>query len=241
MNPMIHEKWVPAWQPNHPNRPMTSIRYITIHTTGNHNPTATAEAHARFQFNGGGGRQASWHYTVDAHEIWQSFKDQQMCWHTGTLTGNQTSIGIEICVNSQVGFKSACDKAAWLTALLLSRHDLAISSVVQHHHWSGKNCPAELRSNIWGINWKDFLTMVRKHLPDAKAPSFLAEAAIIALKNANVPFQEAHWHGVLTGSIHPKRKWTKMLINRIIDTRWNHLTPKIIGSTIMALLWQNGL
>ena len=145
---------------NHPSRPMKSISSITIHTTGNHNKSATAEAHARFQFNGGGGRQASWHYTVDFDEIWQSFRDNQMCWHTGTRTGNESSIGIEICVNSYAGFYAACKRSARLTACLLKLHSLEMDCVLQHHNWSGKNCPAELRNGSWGISWDDYLTMV---------------------------------------------------------------------------------
>jgi len=159
----IHQLWVADGLPNHPNRLLHSIDSITIHTTGNRNLTATAEAHARFQFNGGGNRQASWHYTVDQDEIWQSFRDNQMCWHTGTSKGNETSIGIEICVNSWEGFIEACNKSAWLTASLMEKYKLSLSQVLQHFDWSNKNCPRELRSGEWGINWEGFITMVQGH------------------------------------------------------------------------------
>ena len=112
----IHQNLVAHGLPNHPGRNMTSISYLTIHTTGNRNASATAEAHARLQARGNGGRTASWHYTVDENEIWQSFDDKQMCWHTGTQIGNENSIGIEICVNSRSGFKKASENAAWLSS-----------------------------------------------------------------------------------------------------------------------------
>lgn len=233
MEPNIYELLVPANLANHPSRAIKSIKYITIHTTGNHNPGATAEAHARFQFNGGGGRQASWHYTVDEKEIWQSFRDEQMCWHTGTRIGNETSIGIEICVNSRNGFENACENCAWLTALLLRLYGLDTSQVVQHHHWSGKNCPAELRSAIWEVSWNDFLAMVRRHMGDE------ADAGcevIAALRSARITFDERHWPGVLQGTVSPNKEWVKVLTNRIIDSRWEHFTPEIIGTSFLALL-----
>ena len=234
----IHELWVPDGLRNHPGRPMRAIKSITIHTTGNHNATATAEAHARFQYTGGGGRQASWHYTVDADEIWQSFRDGQMCWHTGTGTGNETSIGIEICVNSRSGFCGAVKRSAQLTAYLLKKHGLGIRDVVQHHHWTRKNCPAELRSNIWGISWADFMVMTERYLQSGPAAldEEKAESVIAALMDARISFHEDHWRSVLKGAAPANREWTKILTNRIIDSRWGHFTPEVIGNSIMALL-----
>ena len=239
MNQNIHKKWVPNGLSNHPSRLMPSINYVTIHTTGNRNPTATAEAHARFQFSGGGGRQASWHYTVDADDIWQSFKDQQMCWHTGTLIGNETSIGIEICINSQESFRAACDKTAWLTAVLLKRHGLGIDQVVQHHKWNGKNCPAELRSHTWDVSWNEFLLMIgriSKNLTEHALSAEDTEAAVNALKNASILFEENYWRSVFKGTIDLNRKWTKILVNRIIDSRWIYFTPKMVGSVLLTML-----
>lgn len=139
------------------------MKSITIHTTGNLSETADAAAHAKYQYNGGGGRQASWHYTVDAKEIWQSFPERAVCWHTGTANGNNSSLGIEICVHSRIDFPKACDNAAWLTAKLLIAYDLFPENVYQHYHWSGKDCPHELRTAKWGPNWHQFLEQVLNH------------------------------------------------------------------------------
>ena len=243
MKPVIHELFVKPGLRNHPGRDMQAIDYITIHTTGNHNSGATAEAHARFQYTGGGGRQASWHYTVDANEIWQSFRDQQMCWHTGTTRGNERSIGIEICVNSRDGFGFAVHKSAFLTAFLLKEHNLGVDKVVQHQSWSGKNCPAELRSKSWGISWDDFLVLVRRHLQGEVAflDEDLASQVIGSLRDARINFDEQHWQGVLRGTITPNRDWTTVLAGRIIENRWSKFTPQVIGSAIMALLGQRNL
>jgi len=231
MRPTIHELWVPGGLGNHPSRPMASISYITIHTTGNHNPTATAEAHARFQFSGGGGRQASWHYTVDADEIWQSFKNEQMCWHTGTRIGNENSIGIEICVNRREGFRAACERAAGLTVYLMKEYGLGLGEVVQHHHWSRKNCPAELRAGNWGLGWVDFLNMVQGRCGDAPA-----DAVVRALQDAGVRFDEAHWRGVFEGRIRANKEWTRILAGRVIDERWGYLDEGVIREALMVLL-----
>ncbi|MCL2399719.1 MAG: N-acetylmuramoyl-L-alanine amidase [Defluviitaleaceae bacterium] len=243
-NPAIQQKLVPNGLSNHPSRPITAIKSITIHTTGNRNVTATAKAHARLQFNGGGGRTASWHYTVDSDEIWQSFLDNQMCWHTGTRIGNETSIGIEICVNSREGFLMACQNTAWLTATLLKHHNLGIESVVQHYNWSGKNCPSELRNSVWGISWDGFLALVKGYFASANRDVATlspqdTEVIIEALKAANIAFEEDHWRGVFNGNIQPNHEWAGILANRIIDSQWRQFTPKVIGNSFMALLGKN--
>lgn len=35
------------------------------------------------------------------------------------------------------------------------------SKVVQHNHWSGKNCPRNLRSGSKGVTWKSFINKVK--------------------------------------------------------------------------------
>jgi len=230
----IHQKLVPSGLGNHPNRLLTAISYITIHTTGNRNPTATAAAHARLQARGNDGRQASWHYTVDEKEIWQSFKDEQQCWHAGTRAGNETSIGIEICINSQKGFANACEKAAWLTAYLLKKHHLSIENVLQHWDWSGKNCPAELRSGIWGVNWGEFLRMVEFNLGEENS-------VLTAMRAAGVKFDHRHWRAVFEGTIEPNREWAKILLNRVVENRWEDMDADVIQSALKVLMGKKTL
>jgi len=168
----INKLFVPDGLQTNTNKDMTAINFITIHNTGNYAAGATAKMHAEYQYNGAGGREASWHYTVDADEIWQSFDDRRMCWHAGDGKGpgNVSSIGIEICVNSQSGFPKACDNAAWLTAQCLYVHGLLPDAVKQHYDWSGKDCPAELRSGKWGVTWADFLQAVQAYYAALEQP-----------------------------------------------------------------------
>ncbi|GHU76411.1 hypothetical protein FACS1894188_08890 [Clostridia bacterium] len=162
----INRKIVPAGLKNNPNKTMKSISYITIHTTGNTNPNATAKMHADYQFGGSGEREASWHYTVDKDEIWQSFEDISICWHAGDPTGNFSSIGIEICDNDKSKFVQACDNAAHLTAKLLKKYNLPIENVKQHNYWSGKDCPKEIRAGNWGVTWSEFLLKAGKYMDE---------------------------------------------------------------------------
>jgi N-acetylmuramoyl-L-alanine amidase CwlA len=164
---VINRKICPAGLKNNPNRRLKSVSFITIHTTGNRSTTATAKSHAEYQYGGSSGAEKSWHYTIDKDEVWQSFEDLSECWHAGDGNngpGNYTSIGLEICVNDRAGFAMACDKAAWLTAILLRRHKLTVDKVVQHNRWANKDCPAELRSGEWGVTWAAFINLVQQYL-----------------------------------------------------------------------------
>ena len=136
-----------------------TCKYITIHETANTSKGADAETHGRLQANGNS-RQASWNYTVDDKQVVQSFDDKVQCWHAGSTKGNKESIGIEICVNSDGNFNKAVKNAAELVKILMKRHGISASNVVQHHHWSGKNCPTNLRNGSKGINWNDFKAML---------------------------------------------------------------------------------
>lgn len=191
----INRKICPAGLRNNPNRIMKSINYVTIHCTGNRSASATAASHANYQHSGSEGRQASWHYTVDKNEIWQSFEDNQECWHAtdGNGPGNTSSIGIEICVNDQAGFKKACDNAAWLVSELLKKYGLSVDKVVQHNKWyPAKDCPSELRSGVWGVSWENFVLLVRQYMGVPHADSGLNQttgtqaSAFMPLTNAEI-------------------------------------------------------
>ena len=134
--------------------------YITIHETANTNRGANAEMHANFINNGS---SATWHYTVDDKQVIQHYLDTRQCWHAGDGSGkgNTESIGIEICVNSDGNFNKAIENAVELVKELMAKHNIPITNVVQHSHWSGKNCPNNLRSGRKGITWNSFLTMVK--------------------------------------------------------------------------------
>lgn len=130
-------------------------KYITIHETGNRKVGADAQAHANLQLSGFG---ASWHWQVDDQVAIQSYPHTTKCWHAGDGrgTGNIMSIAIEICVNEDGDFKQAIQNAISLTKRIMKEENIPSNRVVQHHYWTGKNCPALLRSGEYGISWSIF-------------------------------------------------------------------------------------
>lgn len=168
----INQKFIPTkYKSTRPGTKMTPS-YITIHETANTGKGANAKAHANLQYNGNR-RQASWHYTIDDKEIWQSLPDNEVGYHAGTSAGNRQSIGIEICVNSDGNFTKAKQNAAWLVAQLLKKHKLSVSRVVQHNKWSGKNCPTNLRKSGWSAFLKDVEANMKGTAP--KPPTWTKE------------------------------------------------------------------
>ncbi len=167
----IIQRFIPAGRRNRPMTFRTSSLFgktmipkaVTIHNTGS--ATGNAAAHASYILSDAcANRPASWHYTVDDKELWQHLPNNESGWHAGDNLGpgNTTTIGIEICQHRGIDQAKANDNAAWLTAKLLTEFKLTIEDVKQHNHWSGKNCPAVLRSTPNG--WRDFLSLVEKHL-----------------------------------------------------------------------------
>ena len=64
--------------------------------------------------------------------------------------GNFNSIGIESCVNVNTDVYYTWQKVAKLVAKLMQDNSLTIDAVVQHHYFSGKNCPQTTRTaNLW--------------------------------------------------------------------------------------------
>lgn len=170
----IIKDFIPVGRNNRPAIFMTP-KWITVHDTANTNPGADAEAHAAYlKGDAAASRPASWHFTVDGGskhkdgtvkppQIYQHLPLRETGWHAGDWNGpgNMTSIGVEICENSDGDRAKAEDGAARLVAWLLWKLGLGLDRVVQHHHWSGKDCPRVLRSRPGG--WEEFLAAVDKY------------------------------------------------------------------------------
>jgi N-acetylmuramoyl-L-alanine amidase CwlA len=138
-------------------------KYITIHNTANTNVGAGAENHAMYMQGGGKDVTASYHYVVDDKEIYRLLPDNEVAWHAGDGEdgiGNRNSLAIEICENCDGDLLMATNKAVKLTAYLMSLHNIPLSHVVQHNHWSGKNCPRRIRIGE-PYNWETFLNRVQ--------------------------------------------------------------------------------
>ncbi|MBZ9898542.1 N-acetylmuramoyl-L-alanine amidase [Mesorhizobium sp. BR1-1-6] len=150
------------------NRPGTKLSptLITIHNTDNDQPGANAAAHAKYQKGPDArARQVSWHFTVDDGPAYQSLPTNEVGWHAGSRAGNTSSIAIEICMNPELNAPAAYDNAALLTAVLAFQFRIAVpKGIVQHHYWTGKNCPRVLRKTAGA--WDAFLIQVIDYARD---------------------------------------------------------------------------
>ena len=172
----IQRDIIPAGRRNRPggSNPDT---YITIHETGNSSAGADAAAHGAYLISSAGEASlTSWHYTVDDHAIVQHLPDNETAYHAGdgaTGPGNTTSIGIEICVNSDGDFGKAKVNAAALVRLLMAEHGIPLGNIKQHHDWNGKDCPATIRATPGA--WEAFLALCGGESEEPQKPDEPAE------------------------------------------------------------------
>ena len=118
---------------------------ITIHNTAN--PTSTALNERNWLTNPTNTRWASWHIAVDENMAVEAIPLNELAWHAGDYTGNNTTIGIEIC---EPNHNKAMHNAIELVAKLLQEKNWNTSRLYTHQMWSGKYCPnIILRKNLW--------------------------------------------------------------------------------------------
>lgn len=146
-----------------PNVKMTPTT-ITVHNTGNIN--ASAKNNHQYQKNNNKtkiGAVASWHFTVGNDYIYQAQSTNYKCYHTGTTNGNNTSIGIEICMYTDKAKQlQAYKNAIELVKILMAYHNFGTDKVKRHKDWSGKNCPQWLIEGKYGYNWYWFKEQLTK-------------------------------------------------------------------------------
>ena len=136
---------------------------ITIHNTGNIGASAKANHNYMKNINKSGERIASWHFTVDDVAIYQAQSTNYKCYHAGNATGNNSSIGIEICMfNDKERQRKAYLNAIELVKILMSYHNFDIGKVKRHKDWSGKHCPAWLIEGKFGYTWEWFKSEIGK-------------------------------------------------------------------------------
>ena len=138
---------------------------VTIHNTDNSGVGAGARAHANLLKNSWKNKQQSWHFAVDENGAYQSIPTDEIAWHAGdggSGKGNTQTIAIEICMNSDGDLEKATDNAAQLAAQQLKKKGLSADKLYQHHDWSGKNCPSQIRAGK-PYNWSTFKSKVKAY------------------------------------------------------------------------------
>ncbi len=151
--------FIPLTNPNRPQIPL-SPQWLTVHETANPRPGADAQAHRTFAHSGGGPEQVSFHFVVDDHVAYQLLPLDEVSWHAGdgpNGPGNRASIAVETCVNTDGDWQRTLDNLARLLAAICRMYGWGTSRIVQHHKWSGKNCPTRLRQ----AGWDELINRVR--------------------------------------------------------------------------------
>jgi N-acetylmuramoyl-L-alanine amidase len=135
--------------------------WITVHETANPNPGANAAMHDRFVHDGGGADHVSFHATQDDRENIQILSWYEAAYHAadGGGPGNYDSIAIETCINSDGNWEQTKRNLAELIKRLMREFGIPATKVVQHNHWSGKDCPRRLRSN-GGKEWAELMAAI---------------------------------------------------------------------------------
>ncbi|MGL5715060.1 MAG: N-acetylmuramoyl-L-alanine amidase [Paraclostridium sp.] len=176
---------------------------ITIHNTGNDNSTSKNNHTYMKNINKSGERKASWHFTVDDKEIYQAQSTNYKCLHAGDTTGNNTSIGIEICqFRDKDKQLKAYRNAIELIKVLLGYHKFSINVVRQHNYWSGKNCPSVLRAGTYGYNWNWFIEQCKGNTQGSSSTTFKngdysGRRAIVTASVLNVRYDRGTQYNVI--------------------------------------------
>lgn len=145
---------------------------ITIHNTGNIGASAKNNHNYMKNINKSGERTASWHFTVDDKEIYQAQSTNYKCYHAGTTAGNNTSIGIEICMfNDKERQRKCYENAIALVKVLLGYYNWGVDKVKRHKDWSGKHCPAWLIEGKFGYTWDWFKQQLTSNNSNNNPPS----------------------------------------------------------------------
>ena len=130
---------------------------ITIHQTGNVDASAKANHNYMKNINKSGERIASWHITVGYDFIIQAQSFNYKTYHAGHAVGNNSSIGIEICMYSDKDKqKKAYDNAIALVKILMSYYKFNLNQIKRHYDWTKKHCPAWLIDCKYGYSWNWF-------------------------------------------------------------------------------------
>ena len=163
----IIERLAPSGHNCRPGINRTGFRGITVHNTSNWSKGANALAHANLLRNGWKNNYISWHYVIDKDYVVRCIPENEVAWCAGDGRGdgNYKTINIEICDNTDGDIRKATDNAVELCADILRRNGIsnASSFLFQHNHWTGKDCPYDIRRGN-PYDWNTFVSKVQEKL-----------------------------------------------------------------------------
>jgi|GEM_PF-1481361 len=202
-------------------------RYLTIHETGNPSPGANAAAHANLQSRPNPS-EVAWHWQVDDREAVQSFTHDFQLWHAGDGSGdgNLNSISIETCIHEGIDWAACKQNLVELAAQIVTSEGIPLSNVVQHNHWSGKDCPTRLRAD-GGAEWRELYNAIAARVNgQADPPSFGGDAASYVGKQIDID----EWWNYKTANDAEQlvNKVRVMPAGRYTVTKVNGQTPHLV-------------
>lgn len=163
----ITNRVVPTGRINTPNLALVAD-HIAVHQTGNTARGAGAYMHNQFLWAGGGPENVSFHWAIDDSYVYQNVNTDMVTWQAGDGyygRGNRRAESYELCVNADGDYVQTIHNAAHHIAKRLTARgwypDETRLRPGQHRNFSGKWCPAQILSGTAGINWNDFVSLVR--------------------------------------------------------------------------------
>lgn len=180
----VTEMIVPVWRTyQRPGIYARSPRRGVQHENGN--PNALARQDSTYLYNGAGGRQASWHGTVDHKEGFANLPADEVGWQAGDGAGpgNYNGFAVELSqwpvVNgTSAQWRQARSHAAEMNARVSARIKATPPSN-RHKDYMRKNCPQYMNGNAtwwseyignWWFFYNDELSQMKGDKP-APAPS----------------------------------------------------------------------
>lgn len=179
---------------NRPRIKISKVKGVVVHWTANEGKKAHAVANRNYFQNTT--RAASCHLIVDDTQLVEALpwkkKVAEMAYHVGSKTyksgiasklssyPNNSTIGLEICVNVDGDFKKTYANAVNVTAMMLKEHGLGTAQLYRHWDITGKNCPAFFVDNGYAKKylgttgataWGQFVSAVARVLEGGKASS----------------------------------------------------------------------
>ena len=97
--------------------------------------------------------------------------------------GGINGIGIEMCVVPNEDYIITVRNTAKLVAKLLVKNNLNLDRVVQHNHFSGKDCPIAIRRASWWNEFKELISLEKYALENFKDYDFVWESKNNSLNN----------------------------------------------------------
>jgi hypothetical protein len=160
-------------------RKFTSQSLTTVHDTGN--PKTNAVQEWEWANNGReGAGVGGYNAIVDGLRVFITQPFDEIVWHAGTPSGNQ-SYGVEMAYGQNQNYDKVFDATAHLHGAIVAAKGLAPSgSAVLHQHWYGKYCAATILNKGRWDEMKTAITLAAEAaMGDVTPPKVYAKAVPI--------------------------------------------------------------